>query len=123
MWKKSLSAQAIESLQTTNWELGEAVANVETVEDLEQTATQASDAIHSLETSLTEARLKEILGTMDDPTLNPREVWGLDWADYLAKLTELDEHIHGMEKHWTRLTLGVLMSQTLHCRKPVWTAW
>ena len=102
--KSSLPAQAVEALQTTNLELGEAAAAVDSVEleDLGQTVTEVSDAIQRMETALTNADIDEILGTLDDPPLNLREMRGLDKAlqtiqgeltNNLAKLTELDDHI------------------------------
>ena len=102
--KSSLPAQAVESLQTTNSELGEAAAAVDTVEleDLGQVATETIDVAQRMETALTDAAIDEILGTLDDPPLNLREIRGLDKAlqtirgeltNNLAKLTELDDHI------------------------------
>jgi hypothetical protein len=102
--KSSLPAQAVEALQTTNLELGDAAAAVDSVEleDLGQTVTEVSDAVQRMETALTDADIDEILGTLDDPPLNLREIRGLDKAlqtirgelvNNLAKLTELDDHI------------------------------
>ena len=102
--KSSFPAQAVESLQTANRQLGEAAAAVDMVElqDLGQTATETSDAIHRMETALTDANVDELLGTLDDPLLSLREIRGLDKAlqtirgeltNNLAKLTELDKHI------------------------------
>ena len=102
--KSSLPAQAVEALQTTNLELGEAAAAVESVEleDLGQTVTVVSDAIQRMETALTDTQIDEVLGTLDDPPLTLREIRGLDKAlqtirgeltNNLAKLTELDDHI------------------------------
>ena len=87
---------------------GAAVDTVE-LQDLGQTAKEASDVasatlatIHKLETTFTDATLDEILGTVNDPPLNLRELRGLDKAmqtirgeltNNLAKLSELDEHI------------------------------
>lgn len=99
-----LSRQAAAALQTANEALGEAAAAVDTVElqDLRQPAKEASDAIHKMETTFTEAELDGILATVDDPPINLRELRGLDRAlqtirgeltNNLAKLTELDEHI------------------------------
>ena len=99
--KSSFPAQAVESLQTANRQLGEAAAAVDTVElqDLGQTATETSDAIHRMET---DSHVDELLGTLDDPLLSLREIRGLDKAlqtirgeltNNLAKLTELDKHI------------------------------
>ena len=99
-----MPAQAVEALQTTNLELGEAAAAADSVEleDLGQTVTEVSDAIQRMETALTDADIDEILGTLDDPPLNLREIRGLDKAlqtirgeltNNLAKLTELDDHI------------------------------
>lgn len=107
-----LPAQAAAALQTAiskaDKELGEAAAAVDTVElqDLGQTAKEASDSLHKMETTLTDTELDEILGTMDDHPLNLRELRGLDRAlqtirgeltNNLAKLSELDDHI-AMEK-------------------------
>ena len=102
--KSSLPAAAVEALQTTNLELGDAAAAVDSVEleDLGQTVTEVSDAVQRMETALTDADIDEILGTLDDPPLNLREIRGLDKAlqtirgelvNNLAKLTELDDHI------------------------------
>ena len=102
--KSSLPAQAVEALQTTNLELGEAAAAVDSVEleDLGQTVTEVSDAIQRMETALTDTQIDEVLGTLDDPPLTLREIRGLDKAlqtirgeltNNLAKLTELDDHI------------------------------
>ncbi len=63
---------------------------------------EASDAFHNLETTLTDTEVDELLGMINDPQLNLREIWGLDQAlqniqgeltNNLAKLSELDEHI------------------------------
>ena len=80
--KPSLSAQAVESLQTANSELGEAAAAVDTVEleDLGQTVTEVSDALQKMETSLSESQINEALGTLSDPPLTLREIRGLDEA-------------------------------------------
>ena len=102
--KSSLPAQAVEALQTTNLELGEAAAAVDSVEleDLGQTVTEVSDAIQRMETALTDTQIDEVLGKLDDPPLTLREIRGLDKAlqtirgeltNNLAKLTELDDHI------------------------------
>ena len=102
--KSSLPAQTVEALQTTNLELGEAAAAVDSVEleDLGQTVTKVSDAIQRMETALTDTQIDEVLGTLDDPPLTLREIRGLDKAlqtirgehtNNLAKLTELDDHI------------------------------
>ena len=102
--KSSLPAQAVEALQTTNLELGEAAAAVDSVEleDLGQTVTEVLDAIQRMETALTDTQIDEVLGTLDDPPLTLREIRGLDKAlqtirgeltNNLAKLTELDDHI------------------------------
>ena len=102
--KSSLPAQAVETLQTTNLELGDAAAAVDSVEleDLGQAVTEVSDAVQRMETALTDADIDEILGTLDDPPLNLREIRGLDRAlqtirgelvNNLAKLSELDDHI------------------------------
>ena len=102
--KSSLPAQAVEALQTTNLELGEAAAAVDSVEleDLGQTVTEVSDAIQRMETALTDTQIDVVLGTLDDPPLTLREIRGLDKAlqtirgeltNNLAKLTELDDHI------------------------------
>ena len=67
--KSSLPAQTVEALQTTNLELGEAAAAVDSVEleDLGQTVTKVSDAIQRMETALTDTQIDEVLGTLDDP--------------------------------------------------------
>lgn len=102
--KKKLPAQAATALQEVNRELGEAAAASDTVElqDLGQTAEEASNAIHTMETTFTEAKIDELLGTINDPPLNLREIRGLDRAlqsirgeltNNLAKLTELDKDI------------------------------
>ena len=102
--KSSFPAQAVESLQTANRQLGEAAAAVDTVElqDLGQTATKTSDAIHRMETALTDAQVDELLGTLNAPPLSLREIYGLDkalqtiWGELAnnpTKLTELDKHI------------------------------
>ena len=99
-----MPAKAVESLQTTNRQLGEAAAAVDTVElqDLWQTANETSDAVRGMETALTDADVNELLGTLDDPPLNLREIRGLDRAlqtirgeltNNLAKLSHLDDHI------------------------------
>ena len=71
--KSSLPAQAVEALQTTNLELGEAAAAVDSVEleDLGQTVTEVSDAIQRMETALTATQIDEVLGTLDDPPAHP----------------------------------------------------
>jgi hypothetical protein len=100
----SLRAQATAALNGANRDLGEAAAAVDTVElqELGQVATDASNAVHELETTLTNEDIDEILGTMDDPPLNLRELRGLDktlqtirgeLTNNLAKLSELDDHI------------------------------
>ena len=102
--KSSLPAAAVETLQTTNLELGDAAAAVDSVEleDLGQTATEVSDAVQRMETALTDTQIDEVLGTLDDPPITLREIRGLDKAlqtirgqltNNLAKLTELDDHI------------------------------
>ena len=102
--KSSLPAQAVQSLQTANQELGEAAAAVDTVEiqDLGQTVTEASNVINRVETALTDTQIDQVLGTIDDPPFDLRELRGLDKAlqtirgehtNNLAKLTKLDDHI------------------------------
>ena len=102
--KSSLPAAAVETLQTTNLELGDAAAAVDSVEleDLGQTATEVSNAVQGMKTALTDTQIDEVLGTLDDPPLTLREIRGLDKAlqtirgeltNNLAKLTELDDHI------------------------------
>ena len=95
--KSSFPAKAVESLQAANRQLGEAE-----LQDLGQMATETSDAIHRMETALTDAHVDELLATLDDPPLSLREIRGLDKAlqtirgdltNNLAKLTELDKHI------------------------------
>ena len=103
--KQNLSAAAAVALQNASKELTEAAANVDTVQlqDLGQTA---SDAVQRIETTFTDAKIDELLTTLDDPPLNLRELRGLDRAlqtirgeltNNLAKLTQLDDHIT-MEK-------------------------
>ena len=67
--KSSFPAQAVESLQAANRQLGEAAAAADTVElqDLGQTATETSDDIHRMETALTDAHVDELLGMLNDP--------------------------------------------------------
>ena len=100
----SLPAKAVEFLQTENQQLGEATATVDTVElrDLGQIATETSDAVHRMETALTDADVNVLLGTLNDPPLNLREIRGLDKAlqsirgeltNNLVKLAQLDDHI------------------------------
>ena len=102
--KSSLPAKAVESLQTENQLLGEAAAAVDTVElrDLGQIATETSDAVHRMETALTDADVNMLLWTLNDPPFNLCEIRGLDKAlqtirgeliNNLAKLTQLDDHI------------------------------
>ena len=102
--KFGLSAQAVESLQTANSELGEVAAAVDTVEleDLGQTAKKTSDAVCRMETALTDAHVDELPGTLDDPRLNLCEIQGLDktlqttqgeLTNNLPMLTALDDHI------------------------------
>ena len=102
--KQRLLAQAAAALQEVNRELGEAAAARDTVElqDLGQTAKEASDAICRMETAFTDAEIDELLGMRDEPPVNLHELRGLDRAlqtisgeltSSLAKLTELDEHI------------------------------
>ena len=68
-----MSAQAVESLQTANSELGEAAAAVDTVEleDLGQTVTEVSDTVQRMETALTDADIDKLLGTLNDPPAQP----------------------------------------------------
>ena len=72
------------------------------LKDLGQTAGEASNAAHKMESAFTDAELNELLETIDDPPLNLREIRGLDrtlqtirgeLTNNLAKLTELDDHI------------------------------
>ena len=102
--KSSLPPKAVESLQTENQQLGEAAAAVDTVElrDLGQIATETSDAAHMMETALIDADVNVLLGMLNDPPLNLREIRGLDRAmrtirgeltNNLAKLSHLDNHI------------------------------
>ena len=102
--KSSLPAAAVAALSRANQELGEVAGPIDTVElqDLGQTANEALDAIHTMETALTDADIDEILETINDPPLNLREIRGLDKAlqtirgeltNNLAKLSVLDEHI------------------------------
>ena len=102
--KSSLPAQAVQSLQTANQELGLAATSVDAVElqDLGKTATDVVDTVHRLETALTDNEIDQVLGTIDDPPFDLRELRGLDRAlqtirgelvNNLAKLSELDDHI------------------------------
>ena len=102
--KSSLPAQAVQSLQTANQELGLAATSVDAVElqDLGKTATDVADTVHRLETALTDNEIDQVLGTVDDPPFDVRELRGLDRAlqtirgelvNNLAKLSELDDHI------------------------------
>lgn len=102
--KPSLPARGVKALQTAGQRLAADAAAVENIElqELGQVATGASNTIHVLETALTDEELSEVLGTIDDPPLNLREIRGLDRAlqnirgeltNNLAKLTELDDHI------------------------------
>ena len=102
--KSSLPAQAVQSLQTANQELGLAATSVDAVElqDLGKTATDVADTVHRLETALTDNEIDQVLGTIDDPPFDLRELRGLDRAlqtnrgeliNNLAKLPELDDHI------------------------------
>ena len=102
--KSSLPAQAVQSLQTTNQELGLAATSVDAVElqNLGKTATDVADTVHRLETALTDNEIDQVLGTIDDPPFDLRELRGLDRAlqtirgelvNNLAKLSELDDHI------------------------------
>ena len=102
--KQKLPAAAVAALSRANQELGEVAGPMDTVElqDLGQTANEALDAIHTMETALTDADIDELLEMVNDPPLNLREIRGLDKAlqsirgeltNNLAKLTELDDHI------------------------------
>ena len=102
--KSSLPAQAVQSLQTANQELGLAATSVDAVElqDLGKTATDVVDTVHRLETALTDNEIDQVLGTIDDPPFDLRELRGFDRAlqtirgelvNNLAKLSELDDHI------------------------------
>eukprot|EP00061_Rhincodon_typus_P018090 g47113.t1 len=100
-----------------NTKLGGAAAAIESIElqDLGQTAKEASDAVHEIETRLTDIDIDKILETLDDPPLTLRKLRGLDKAmqtirgeltNNLAKLTELDEHI-ALEKRKLQEAEGV----------------
>ena len=102
--KKPLSVKAATALSNVSKELGEAAAAVDTIElqNLGQTAKDVETSIHNMETTFTDAGLDEVLGTINDPPLNLRELRGLDLAmqtirgeltNNLAKLSELDDHI------------------------------
>ena len=102
--KSSLPAQAVQSLQTENQELGLAATSVDAVElqDLGKTATDVADTVYRLKTALTDNEIDQVLGTIDDPPFDLRELRGLDRAlqtirgelvNNLAKLSELDDHI------------------------------
>ena len=102
--KSSLPAQAVQSLQTANQELGLAATSVDAVElqDLGKTATDVADTVHRLESALTDNEIDQVLGTIDDPPFDLRELRGLNRAlqtirgelvNNLAKLSELDDHI------------------------------
>ena len=80
--KSSLPAQAVQSLQTANQELGLAATSVDAVElqDLGKSATDVADTVHRLETALTENEIDQVLGTIDAPPFDLRELRGLDRA-------------------------------------------
>lgn len=99
--RRKLPAKAVSALQDASVRLGDSAADVEHVE-LQDLGRVASDVVQTMETSLTDAEIDEVLGTMDDPPLNIREIRGLDKAlqrvrgelvNNLAKLSELDAHI------------------------------
>ena len=104
--RRQLVPKTVAALQMANNELGGAGAAVGSVElqDLKQTAKEASYAVHRMKTTFTDAEINEILGTMHTPPppLNLRELRGLDKAmqtirgeltNNLAKLSPLDDHI------------------------------
>ena len=71
------------------------------LQDLGQTAKEASDAVHGVNSTFTDEGIDVILATMNPP-LNLRELRGLDkvmqtnrgeLTNNLAKLSELDKHI------------------------------
>ena len=93
--KAPLPQKAATALQMANNELSDTAAGFDDMElqDLGQTAKEASDTVQTMETTLT---------NMKDPPLDLREIRGLDKAlqtsrgeltNNLAKLTELDKHI------------------------------
>ncbi len=72
------------------------------LQDLGQTATDAMEKMETTAQVITESKIDEILGTMDDPPLTLRELSGLDKAmrtqrgeltNNLGKVSELDDHI------------------------------
>ena len=108
-WTRSpsqpLPAQAANALRMAEQELRGAAAAAENIDllDLGQTAQKASDASHLV---ISDTQVDELIGTINDPPLDLRELRGLDRAlqtirgeltNNLAKLTELDSHI-AMEK-------------------------
>jgi len=97
--RKPLPAAAATALNTLNKSLGEAAANVETVElqELGQVATKASQEIE-LETSLADIDLREIRGL--DKAL--QSIRG-ELTNNLAKLTELDDHINKEQSKLDRI--------------------
>lgn len=100
---RRLAPKAVTALQRTEVELGTAAANLENIElaDL-GAAASASDAVRTVETSMNEVDLNEVIQTIDHPPLDMRELRGLDQAlqrirgeltNNLAKLSEIDRHI------------------------------
>ena len=101
--KSSFPAQAVESLQTANRQLGEAAAAVDTVElqDLGQVPRPQMPFTGWKLPWLTHMSMSS-LGRLMTPPLSLQEIQGLDKAlqsirreltNNLAKLTELDKHI------------------------------
>ena len=105
---QSLSAEAVKALQNGEKKIGDIAASKALtsdsmeLQDLGAAAQDATEAARVVETTLTDTDIDEILGTLDDPPLNLRELRGLDKAlktirgelvNNLAKLSELDEHI------------------------------
>ena len=98
--KRNVMPRASTSLQEANGRLGKATVAVDNIElqDLGQMASDALDPMQTVEISLTDT-----LGTVDEQQpRNIREFQVLDkrlrtlWGKltrYLAKLSELDEHI------------------------------
>ena len=125
-------AQAATALRAVNQELRQAAAVIDTVklQDLGQTAKEASDAVHKVETTFTIAKQDEILGTAHNPVLNLWELRGLDGAlqtiqgeltNNLAKISELDQHIDMEKRKLNEANSGGVDEFTKHriCQAPV----
>ena len=99
------------ALQNTNKELGTIAGALTTesveLEDLGAAAQSAKRASDVVETTFADAEIDDILGTTDGPTLNLRELRGLDRAmqtvrgelvNNLAKLSGLDSDIAAQKR-------------------------